>query len=102
MGRVHPQGDMHMVAARLGCKSAMVGTGWANPHPGSMDRLRKCHSLLVGGSFLAGKAAWALSRCLTTESAEYCMHVNGWAVAGNPVLSRSTNLESKLIDFLFS
>ena len=24
----HPQGDMHMVAARLGCQSAMVGTGW--------------------------------------------------------------------------
>ena len=23
----HPQGDMHMVAARLGCQSAMVGTG---------------------------------------------------------------------------
>ena len=22
----HPQGDMHMVAARLGCKSTMVGT----------------------------------------------------------------------------
>ena len=32
-GRVgwdHPQVDMHMVAARLGCKSTMVGTGWAN------------------------------------------------------------------------
>ena len=26
----HPQGDMHMVAARVGCKSAMVGTSWAN------------------------------------------------------------------------
>ena len=24
------QGDMHMVAARHGCQSAMVGTGWAN------------------------------------------------------------------------
>ena len=25
---------MHMVAARLGCQSAMVGTGWANSCPG--------------------------------------------------------------------
>ena len=37
----HLQGDMHMVAARLGCQSAMVGTGWANSCPSCMDRLRK-------------------------------------------------------------
>ena len=54
---------MHMVAARLDCQSAMVGTA------GCMDRLRKCYSHLVGGSILAGKAAWALSGCLTTKSA---------------------------------
>ena len=41
-----------------------------------MDRLRKCYSHLVGGSFLAGKAAWALSRCMKTESADYCMLVD--------------------------
>ena len=35
----HPQGDMHMVAAGLGCESAMVGTVWANFCPGCMDRL---------------------------------------------------------------
>ena len=64
-----------MVAARLCCKSAMVGTGWANSCPGCMDRLRKRYSHLVGGSFLAGKAAWALSRCLITESVDYCMFV---------------------------
>ena len=63
----HPQGDMHMVAARLGCQSAMVGTWWANSCPGCMDRLRKCYSHLVGGSFLAGKVAWTLSGCMTTE-----------------------------------
>ena len=34
---------------------------------------------VVGGSFLAGKAGCALSRCLTTESAQYCMLVNEWA-----------------------
>ena len=39
--------------------------------PGCMDGLRKCYSHLVGGSFLAWKAALALSGCLTTESADY-------------------------------
>ena len=34
---------------------------------------------LVGGSFLAGKSTWALSGCLTTDSADYCMLVNEWA-----------------------
>ena len=29
----HPQGDMHMVAARLGCQSAIVRTRWANSCP---------------------------------------------------------------------
>ena len=75
----HPQGDMHMVAARLGCQSAMVGTGWANSCPGCMDRLRKRYSHLVECSFLAGKVAWTLSGCMTTESADYCMLVNEWA-----------------------
>ena len=59
---------MHTVAARLRCQSAMIG--WANSCPSCMDRLRKCYYHLVGGSFLAGKAAWALSGCLTTESAD--------------------------------
>ena len=75
----HPQGDMHMVSARLDCQSAMVGTRWANSCPGCMDRLRKCYSHLVGGSFQAWKAAWTLSGCLTTKSADYRMLVNEWA-----------------------
>ena len=70
----HPRGDMHVVAARLGCQSAMVGTGWTNSRPDCTDRLRKCYSHLVGASFLAGKAAWALSGCLTTESADHALH----------------------------
>ena len=69
---------MHMVAARLGCQSAMVGTGRANSRPGCMDRLRKRYSHLLGGSF-PGKAAWTLSGCMATESADYCMLVNVWA-----------------------
>ena len=67
---------MHMVATRLGCQSAMVGTWWANSCPGCVDRLRKRYSHLVGGLFLAGKAAWALSGCVTTESVDYCMLIN--------------------------
>ena len=66
----HPQGDRYMVAARLGCQSAMVGIRWANSCSGCMDRLRKCSSHHVGGSFLARKAAWALSGYMTTESAD--------------------------------
>ena len=30
---------MHMVAARLGCQRAIVGTRWANSCPGCMGRL---------------------------------------------------------------
>ena len=73
-----PQADMHMVAARVGCQSAMVGTSWAKSCPACVDMLRKRYSHLVGGSFLAEKAAWALNGCMTTESADYCMLVNGW------------------------
>ena len=39
----------------------------------------KHYSHLVGGSFLGGKAAWALSGCMQIESADYCMLVNEWA-----------------------
>ena len=78
-GEVGGVTHMYMVAARLGCQSAVVGTGWANSCPGCMDRLRKRYSHLVGGSFLAGKVAWTLSGCMTTESADYCMLVNEWA-----------------------
>ena len=75
----HPQADMHIMAARLGCQSTMVGTRWANSCPGCMNRHRKHYSHLVGGLFLVGKTAWNLSGCLTTESADYCMVVNEWA-----------------------
>ena len=52
-GSDHLQGAVHMVAVRLGCERAMVGTGWATSCPDCMDRLRKHYSHLVGGSFLA-------------------------------------------------
>ena len=42
-----------MVAARLGCQSAMVGSGWANSCP-------------------------CLSRCMTNMSADHCMLIHEW------------------------
>ena len=76
----HPQGAVHMAAAGLGCKRAMVGTGWANSHPGCMNRLRKHYSHLVGGLFLARnfKAAWALSSiCQPRMLTIACMSMSG-------------------------
>ena len=66
----HPQGDLDMVAARLGFERAMAVTGWATSHPDCMGRLRKHYSYLVGGWFLPRNAAWALNRCMTTKSAD--------------------------------
>ena len=37
MGSV--QGAVHIVAVRLGCKGAMVGTSRGNAHPGYMNGL---------------------------------------------------------------
>ena len=68
-----------MVASRLGFERAMVGTGRATSHPECMDRLRKHYSHLVEGWFLARKAAWVLSGCMATDSADYYMLVNEWA-----------------------
>ena len=57
-----------MVAARLGFEKAMVGTGRATPY--CMDRLRKHYSHIAEDWFLARKAAWALSGCMATDSAD--------------------------------
>ena len=43
-----------------------------------MDRLRKHYSHLAEGWFLARKAAWSLSGCMATDSADYYMLVNEW------------------------
>ena len=74
----HLQGVVHMVAARFGCERAMIGTRLGTSHPDCMDRLRKHHSHLVEGWFLARKAVLGLSGCMTTDDADYCMLVNEW------------------------
>ena len=49
-GCCHLQGDMHMVAVVAGCQRAMVWAGWANSHPGCMDRtqLSPCRGFISG------------------------------------------------------
>ena len=79
----HPQGDVHMVAARLGCQSTTHV--WVRVGQFLLDRLRKRCSRLVGGLFLAGKAAWVVSGCMKTESADYCMLINEWACSRSRV-----------------
>ena len=74
----HLQGAVHMVAARLGFQKAMVGSRRATPCSDCMDRLRKHYSHLAEGWFLARKAAWSLSGCMATDSADYYMLVNEW------------------------
>ena len=93
VGWDQPQGDLHMVAARLGFEKAMVGTRWATSRPDCMDRLRKHYSHLVEGLFLASKAAWALSGCMATDSADYCMLVNEWA---GSITEKSRSLGKKV------
>ena len=83
------QGEVGGVIRRVTCtwwllglavKVLWLGLGGLIPALAAcMDRLRKRHSHLVEGSFLAGKVAWTLSRCMTTDSADYCMLVNEWA-----------------------
>ena len=52
----HPQGAVHMAAARLGYKRTMVGTGWANSWPGHTNRCRVlCTWQLLG---LVVKEPW--------------------------------------------
>ena len=70
------QGEVGGVTRRVLCtwqllglavKTAMIGTEWANSHPGCMNRRRKRYSHLLGGSFLAGKAAWTLERVFANQ-----------------------------------
>ena len=66
------------MAARLGFEKAMVGTRRATPRPDCIDRPRKHCSHLAEGWFLERKAVWALSGCMTTDGADYCMLINEW------------------------
>ena len=79
------QGEVGGITCRVTCTRWLlplaVKAPWLGPAGPILalafhGRLRKHYSHLVG---LAGKAAWALSSCLTNESADYCMLINEWA-----------------------
>ena len=74
------------------------GTGWAYSRPGCMSRLRKRYSHLSGGSFLAGRASWALSRFLPIENADHCMLINecAWLMSRVCLLRLEVELGSVL------
>ena len=64
-----PQGDRHVVAARLGLalKGPWLVPGGPPPALTAWTGLEKHCSHLVEGWFLARKAAWALSGCMATD-----------------------------------
>ena len=55
-------------------KAPWLGTGGPIVALAAWTGLEKRYSHHVGGSFLEGKAAWALSQCSTTEIADL-LHV---------------------------
>jgi len=66
-----------MVAARLGFEKAMVPGG--PPHAlTAWTGLENTTLTLAEGWFLARKAAWSLSGCMATDSADYYMLVDKW------------------------
>jgi len=76
-GGRHQQGDMHMVAARLGFERGMVSTRWATSRLTTWTGLENTTlTLYIEGWFLARTATWALSECMVTSSADYYMLIN--------------------------
>ena len=68
---------MHMVAVVAGYKNALVGTGLAYSCLGCTNRLTKCYSHFVGGSFLTVKAIWVLNGASVLTSANLLMSGHG-------------------------
>ena len=52
---------VHMMAARLGYKRAMIGTRWANSRYGCVNRLRKHYFHLVGSREGCFASQWAIA-----------------------------------------
>ena len=59
---MHPKGANSMAASGLGCRKALVGTGWAISLLPCLNWLRKQPSSLVGPPFLTmtlfSRSAW--------------------------------------------
>lgn len=68
-----PQCVVHVVAAKLGCKEAMIGSEWVNSHPGCMNRQRKCYSHLLGVHSRQERLL-GFEGYLPTKNANYILH----------------------------
>ena len=88
------QGEVGGVTSRVTCTWWLLGLAVKAPWLGpggpilalaAWTGLENATLPFVGGSFLAVKVAWALSGCMTTESADYCMLVNEWVWSGSRV-----------------
>ena len=89
------------MVARLGFEKAMVGTRRATQCSDCMDRLRKHYSHLAEGWFLARTAAWALSGCMATDSADYyegsATKEISYTVSRNPIIQKSNEIQKSTL-----
>ena len=67
---VHPKGANRVAASGLGCRKALVGTGWAISLLLCMNRLRKQPSGLVGSPFLTMMLFFSLHGWSLAESCD--------------------------------
>ena len=76
-----------VVAGRLECKGPWLGSGGPPLALTAWTGLENTlyYSQLAGGWFLARKAGWALSGCMTTDNADYCMLIIKWALSQSQV-----------------
>ena len=67
--------------ARLGCQSAMFGTGWANSYLAAWTSLENENATLTlkGVHFCQGRHAWAPERVFNNENPDYYILVYEWA-----------------------
>ena len=80
---------MHTAATRLGCKRAWVSQllHWL------YKQTYKCYSHIVGGSFLATKAARVLSRYLSTKIIAFIVCKYTWHVGNRPFPLRHNGMQ---------
>ena len=78
------QGEVGGVTRRVTCTWWLLASAAKAPWLGPGESILTLaawtglENATLGGSFLVEKPAWALSGCLTTKSADYCMLVNEW------------------------
>ena len=68
---MYPKGANSIAASGLGCRKALVGTGWAISLLLCMTGLRKRSSGLVGPPFLTKKLFIVLHEQSSAESCDY-------------------------------